>query len=39
MQIEAAYVSALQRERQDRPEDDEGNTGWNAHDASPLSGA
>src|ERR1700689_2005842 len=38
MQIEAAYVSALQCERQDRAEDDEGNAGWNAHDTSPLSG-
>jgi hypothetical protein len=31
-------VSAPQRERQDRPEDDEGDTGWNAHDTWPLSG-
>src|ERR1700722_16199953 len=39
MQIEAAYMTAPQRKRQDRAEDDEGDTGWNAHETSPLSGA
>lgn len=38
MQIEGTYVPALQGEREDRPEDDEGNTGCDGHDASPLSG-
>jgi hypothetical protein len=36
MQIEVAYVSALHGEREDRPEDDEGNTGCDGHDASPF---
>jgi hypothetical protein len=38
MQIEVAYVSAFQGEREDRPEDDKGNTGCDGYDASPFRG-
>jgi hypothetical protein len=38
VQIEVAYVSALHGEREDRPEDYEGNTGCDGHDASPFRG-
>jgi hypothetical protein len=38
MQIEVAYVSALQGEREDRPEDDKGNTDCDGNDASPFRG-
>jgi hypothetical protein len=38
MQIELAYVSALQGEGEDRPEGNEGNADGDGHDTSPFRG-
>ena len=38
MQIEVAYVSALQGEREDRPEGDNGNTGCDGMTRHPFGG-
>lgn len=38
MQIEVAYVSAFQGEREDRPEDDKGNTGCDGMTRHPFGG-